>query len=469
MGRGVARPLAARAPMEPSKAWLLRPNEQGVSVYSHLTDVLATMLDENVQPADALDAFESISKSVKAKAFTAASATAPPAPTSAPDADATSAWQQGASELLKPARGEDEEIDEEAGEIGDRDVGNLPMQMELMAWAGVGISAEDAYRVHLSIIKLANGTGLSSARFFGKILGTGADYYVVEAKLDDDGEGPDEPADPPEVPAEERGTGCNACVYFVTNDPAAPWVQLPDVTPAQLSAAASIRKYVTGDLAAPVRAYPVFPGAEKEYVRALIARVTHATILCPADKFKLEGDDGETKTVVEVDREDEEAPPPLPPAAMVKHASWVKYYMGILKIGRTTNLDREMEEDDDGNEVPVGPEPEPELQALAPIEPAEWSVTMVPRLGGAPVAVARSLRWAGAYAACITKEEVFVNMYFGYGHDALDGPFMPAPPPPIMQDPDDLTEEDDPPLEEENEAVRAEQIEKLKEGGDGEE
>ena len=144
-----------------------------------------------------------------------------------------------------------------------------------VARAGVGLSREETHRVFISLHKLQQSKNLSSVRFFGKILGTAKDYYVAEAKYMEDPEEPEaeEGAAPPLVPIEERGTGCNTFTYFVTNDVAEPWQELPQVTPEQISSAMRIRKFFTGDLQADVRAFPPFPGKEKEYLRAQIVRL----------------------------------------------------------------------------------------------------------------------------------------------------------------------------------------------------
>merc|ERR1712216_719167 len=102
--------------------------------------------------------------------------------------------------------------------------------------AGAGLSTEEMYRVHASLLSLQQSKKLATLRFFGKMLGTSADYYVAEATYAEppEKEEADEAAAPLGVPPEESGTGCNAFVYFVANDPAGDWSVLPDVTPQQI-------------------------------------------------------------------------------------------------------------------------------------------------------------------------------------------------------------------------------------------
>jgi hypothetical protein len=56
---------------------------------------------------------------------------------------------------------------------------------------------------------------------------TGADYYVIEGKLNQVGDELDRPED-----FEKRGTGVNTMTYWVTNNILEDWIELPDVTPA---------------------------------------------------------------------------------------------------------------------------------------------------------------------------------------------------------------------------------------------
>jgi radial spoke head protein 4/6 len=195
-----------------------------------------------------------------------------------------------------------------------------------------------------------------------QVLGTHADYFIAEAQYPATEEGGDDPP-PGAVPVEEKGSGCNALCYFACNDPAGDWTELPPVTPDQLVASSSIRKFFTGDLAAPVRAYPPFPGTEKEYLRAQIARVVAATILCPQGKYTIEEESAPPKVVP---LESEEGYQPVPTSAvrghihrceiaaarliwlvawyqMLKASSWLHYNMAILSIGRCTHPPKEEE------------------------------------------------------------------------------------------------------------------------------
>ena len=119
----------------------------------------------------------------------------------------------------------------------------------------VGLSREEYFRVNLALKKLCQDFPLSSARFWGKVFGTKANYIIAEAEFQE-GEGEEEeeeeekeeekaetepePEDEetendgsesekdeppksqwkplPTVPKEEFSTGANKKTYFVCNN-----------------------------------------------------------------------------------------------------------------------------------------------------------------------------------------------------------------------------------------------------------
>lgn len=447
------------------KAFFLQQNTDGVSLHGHLTELIHSLLTS--KDPNALEKLESLSLDVKAKHFKAAEAgtrNLPPAP--APN---DNRWNKRSNQLHTTAALDDD----------DDGVPNVIEDMKLFSWAGVGISQEDAYRLFLAMTKLRASEGLKSLRFFGKILGTKRDYYVVESMLP-----PAPPAMPvkePKVPAEAPGAGLNSCTYFVTHDLAEPFVKLPDVTPAQVVVAASIKKFFTGELEAPVRCYPPFPGKEAAYLRAQLARIATATVLVPAGKFKF-------------DEEVEEAPPVIPtpadeyeakaPDEMLEADNWCHLFPGILKIGRCTNPPKpEEEEEEAGDAEPEEPEEEvPALMAVSadaqiseltlvpdgePIALPAWSTSLALNQGTGKeyaVAIAKSHRWPGAYSAAAMKEGKFASVYIGYGSENSGSSFTPAPPPFLLPEAADVDEQPEVTLEAENALLK--EIEDAKMGAE---
>ena len=57
--------------------------------------------------------------------------------------------------------------------------------MDLLEWSGHGLGGAEACRIALAIRKLAaSRPWLKSVRFFGKIFGRSADYYICEVTAD---------------------------------------------------------------------------------------------------------------------------------------------------------------------------------------------------------------------------------------------------------------------------------------------
>ena len=349
-------PLSSSAPRAP-QAFFLKANADGVSLHSHLTELVHSLLQS--KDPKALEKLESISLGVKAKHFTAseegskvrcAHAWLPPprAPRAAarqtnarvhaqnaeaPAAPSDDGWKKCSNNLFRV-------------NVADSAVPDVLEDMSFFEWAGVGLPRAESYKLMLALAELAQeNPDPGSVRLFGKILGTRSDYFVLEATYAA-GSAPELDASVPRVwdgksgpvPDEAPGTGLNQCCYFVSNDVSAPFVQLPHVTPAQVVASQQVKKFLTGDLEADVACYPAFPGKEKNFLRAQLARISAATVLAPAGKFTFgeeveEGPDRASLPVVDAGEEYEAKGP----ADMKDSENWVHKYGGILKIGRCAN------------------------------------------------------------------------------------------------------------------------------------
>lgn len=340
----------------------------------------------------------------------------------------------------------------------DAGVPNLPEEASWFEWAGVGLPRGELPRLFGAMTALKAQSGLQSVRFFGKVLGTKSDYYVVEGTRAGGSEGGTaaEAAAAGATPAEAPGTGLNTHVYFVARDPSAAFVRLPDVLPAQVVAAMQIKKYLTGELEAPVKSYPAFPGSERHYLRAQIARIAAATVLVPAGKLAVDDEaEGEPKPLVA--SEDFAA---KSAAEMEEADNWVHRLGGVLRSGRATNPP--VAEDEEAEDA------EEEVAALAPVSgdapvadplpdsgtatPA-WSLTRYcPQARDAAVVVAKSNRWPGAFSAVVGGKHA--NLYIGYGAEATAAPFTPAAPPLILREAAEVEEQPDVALEVENAVLK---------------
>jgi Radial spokehead-like protein len=97
---------------------------------------------------------------------------------------------------------------------------------------------------------------------------------------------------PVEIPAEASGRGVNRCAYFVCSDLSRDdWIELPPASPHQINVARRIKKFLTGNLDASITSYPPFPGTERHYLSAIIARISASTHISPRNFYRAEDDD----------------------------------------------------------------------------------------------------------------------------------------------------------------------------------
>ncbi|KAG8346365.1 putative Radial spokehead like protein [Trypanosoma vivax] len=400
-----------------------------------------------------------------------------------------------------------EEYDEEEEETPLGEVSDVVAEQSIFNSVGEGLPPEEAFRLVVGMKQLMRTEPLERVRFWGKFYGSSADYYIAETKIDpnrlpeddedaeaddvDDDEegelienigdifyahGPKASAD---TNVEPPGTGLNEWVYYAANtvDPTR-WTRLPDVTPNQIIAARLIRRGFTGDLECAVDTHPRFPGQEKHYVRAQIARISCTCRVAPADMFTTEG--------AVPDEEDEDGnplPPPLtvrayttlPPLnpqeipedddmeAIEPVKSWFygyrddellqgKYWVHIaptlLRTGRTVASEREVT--DDGYEAPEFDHSEkihPFLCEVSRDEPLHYTCHSRSQLPAwsfrkafhdesskTRTYVARSCLWPGAYTYVVTELGKpggnFQSVYIGNGLKNLQGvSYAPRLPP----------------------------------------
>ncbi|XP_058806534.1 radial spoke head protein 6 homolog A [Phymastichus coffea] len=285
---------------------------------------------------------------------------------------------------------------------------------------------------------------------------------------------------PPKVPPEKLGTGANAKVYFVCNSPGLDdWVELPAVTPEQIVIARQTIYVFTGNLEADIRTFPPFPGNEKNYLRAQIARIGAATHVSPIGYFTFGNrkQDDEEMEDEESDAEDEEEEEDEADVVINRHyeqpairdliesSNWCHHSPCILAQGRVIWQDPgkagaeegdeedegedEAEEgdeaDDSGNEKEeqngsekdkgiekeIGP---PLLTPLSEDTTQDWLTPWTGRLSSkiqpdTAVALIRSNVWPGAFA--IAADKKFFNVYIGWGHKHNAYNYSPITMPPI--------------------------------------
>jgi hypothetical protein len=293
------------------------------ALWDHMRTVVGNLLQE--RPAHPMAVIDSISTLV-----TEGSMLPPPKPSAykvppeggrakemlARDTLADAGWaRKYLSQVITPKPPAGKEGDEPPPDpVDEPDKGELPdivQEQEMFNEVGEGISLVEAYRVMVSLKRLLDKEPLGKVRFWGKIIGLKRDYYVCEAKVAEDrlgdvaqpdgGEAPEISGKAPDtiykllnghraptaakIPP-ETNMGVNEFRYYVaTADDISEWVLLPDVLPEHILAARNVHKFFTGNLDSPVLAHPPFPGVEKHYLRAQIARISHSCTIGPKGIF----------------------------------------------------------------------------------------------------------------------------------------------------------------------------------------
>ncbi|XP_071384107.1 radial spoke head protein 6 homolog A [Centroberyx affinis] len=475
------------------KAFMLTNSaKSNLNLYDHLTRLLTKVMDE--RPQNVVDVIEDMSRDVKRGLFEAKQSTLRDSP------QTTAAQLLAEQQRLLFTRGEEGDQEDELIETPLPNVSEVGFYLEQ---AGVGLGREEMQRIFLALKKLVESQPLQRCRLWGKILGVESNYVVAEAEYregeeeeeqsaeetaedeeregetqddeeeNEEGEGDPLPRSaykpPPVVPKEAIRTGVNKFVYYVCKEPGLPWVKLPSVTPAQISAARQIRKFFTGRLDAPIVSYPPFPGSEANYLRAQIARISAGTHISPQGFYQFGEEEGDEED--EAPRDSHEVNPDfegIPVPEMAESLStWVHHVQHILQQGRCTwvNLAAKPEEEsyeegdaEEKEEEPDEPEPEAGPPLLTPLsEDAEmfstspWSSKMSSTLTSQyALAVLRSNLWPGAHAYACGKK--FENIYVGWGLKfAGEGftPSVPAMPQNEYPSGPEITEALDPTLEEE--------------------
>lgn len=313
--------------------------------------------------------------------------------------------------LLAQIKSEDEGAAAPASGVAD-----VLDEANMFEWAGLGFSRSETFRLSVSLQRLAQTTATASMRLWGKILGYGADFYIAEGELSG---GASEPEDPS---AEEGTDGANRYTYWAMKDDGLyEWLQLPNVKREQILVARQLRRFVRSDLEGKVAGHPPFPGLEKHFLRAQIARITSSTVVCPAGYFQANDENGSIEPVDE---------PEIKSAQdLADLGSWVHFSKEInAKYGRATPLPPQTNAD--GEEVPWEDEEfAPPLRALSDDTASSWRVdrlpgTLIPAVG--EFAVVRSLVWPGAVGIAVGKK--FLNVYVGNTVKFSPEPYQLQPP-----------------------------------------
>jgi radial spoke head protein 4A len=420
---------ASDAQFEEAKALLAQKAGVDSSIFEHLSETLLKVIVE--APSDSYKIFESISQQARdehdAKVSSYDASRGDGFKEYAPDGPKSGGWKApaGMGNAYADATGAlfkvptEEEPDPEPVETQD-----LPAEAHLLQWAGVGFGVTETYRLHISMEKHAanmavreeNPQTISKLRLWGKIHGTQSDYYVAEGLTDaaEEDEDAARRGDPGGSP------GVNEYTYWVCKFAGDAWVQLPNVTGAQIVAARALRKFLTGNLDAPVLGYPPFPGTEKNLLRAQIARITSAAIATPKGIYQ-RGEDENQQTMEPV--EDEEAAP-LSAKELLDISNWQHMRLHLNDLGRSTLMPEE--EPEGGGDFERGPSDviKPSICELG--EDADADTAWRVRAAEGDLVAVSSLVWPGALTIGSGKQ--FASVYVGYALKYQSANFTPQAP-----------------------------------------
>ncbi|CCW61902.1 unnamed protein product [Phytomonas sp. EM1] len=402
---------------EKAKAYLMRANKDGVSVYDQLVRIMELLLDEN--PEDAAhnpEKFENVLRLLQKHAFVLGESTDScnePASISPIELkylrENEALFQRPEPEVQTTIEQPDPCTTVTTTKIKPLTApscDSITQHNKFWSEAGYGMTEEEAFFFERSITKLAMDKGLAEVRFVGKIFGRYANYIVISSRrylqpgekiYQEINTIPKPPRKKAEVPTQpEPGfVGTNRLSYWVASRPSSGWVLLPDVTPQQINAARRINSRFTGNLDADVVGNPPFPWKESVYLRAQLSRIVSGTFISPVGALERPEEDSEEFESEEYADDDEQfshtqpkeakyrpltVPAPgygedeMDVAQLASLDQWVHSDSMILNNGRQTkvpekieNEDEEQDEDKDNQDVEsdeeeeVEEEEEPEL------------------------------------------------------------------------------------------------------------
>lgn len=510
-----------------AKAFLQKASSTtGENLYDHLSDVLNKILSE--RPQNVIDFFEEYSRKVKERRFKSGLDHLEDIYVSKGRYVLSKKLMELLKPIKMEEQTTVDPADLELADMTQNDMLQLLLYFEQV---GLGLPKNEMFCLTVAMKKLVHTEPISSIRFWGVIYGMYNNYYIVETELKEEeymrrndnfneetqpnvidenvlsnsaevahkiyeedeitlrlhqlareqqlgGEESKFPRTlpplplntyekPPKIPPEPSGVGVNAKVYYVTNDLTDSWEQLPDLTPEQIQVARQIYKSFTGKLDQEILTYPDFPGKERNYLRAQIARITAGTHISPLGYYTFgaetggEGDEEEPvedeemegpKTSFKMNPKYE--PHPIKDLIDESMSFWVHHSPYILSQGRTSwwspvagtehmdeAEDEAQPEEEEDKPKAAAPEAETGPPLLTPLsEDAQiesvpaWSVRSSSKiLEEFAVALVRSHLWPGAYCFA-TQGKLFQNIYLGNGLKYLVTNFSPTPLPPIQQD-----------------------------------
>lgn len=302
---------------------------------------------------------------------------------------------------------------------------------KLFEWGGVSFSEEQWYKIRMAMKKILAENDCEFLRFFGKIFGKNADYYIIQ------GLPKKYPMQNPTPHVESRGNeGINRYTFWVSSSVLETWTELPDITKEQLVTSRYFKYIFTGKLNNSVNSFVPFPGQEKHLLKCQIVRILHSSSIVPKGLYKLSENFKEQLEGKVTEFDEEFKSPTFEEMKSPEAESWVHEHAYIFPNGKVIDPEVEAQverlkgvNEDEGYKVKEGEGDNAEEKDMK-----YWRVKVVgdPIMHNKPngdpithaVVLIRNMRWPGTLT--VWKEEKYANIYVGFGVKAIDANYYPT-------------------------------------------
>eukprot|EP00759_Apiculatamorpha_spiralis_P020031 PhF_6_TR25614/c1_g1_i1/m.35963 len=383
--------MDAEIAFEKAKAYLMTASHDGTSLYEHLFSVITKTMEENPgNVAQNAEKFLSMSSAMRTHQYNHSDVPIHYREEVSPDPRVVDRSKVGLDLYKQPAPEIKTTVTRPKPGVTITTTTVIPKQCpafrsvlidsKFWKYCGVGLPQAEVFLLEQSLTRHVMENKLEEVQFLGRINGTRSNYYIAVTKkvvekgvkvFEETNTMPLPPRKGIEVDMQREPAykGINRHTFWVCTNAGGAWIALPDITPQQLNAARSIKKFFTGDLSAPVVSYPPFPGDEAVYLRAQVARIWAGTIVSPSGAVNQpeppepepepdvpEGQQPpprESKYFPLTAVNKEWAPPEEGVQALNDLTQWVHHTQHIYKMGRATKPPERIPQDGD-------PEPDPD-------------------------------------------------------------------------------------------------------------
>lgn len=153
----------------------------------------------------------------------------------------------------------------------------------LLQWAGIDFGKNVWYKLKLSMDRLLIKENAEFIKFFGKIYGKEADYFILYGRLKSY---PKSKYSKNPYHEPEGLEGINNYTFWVAGTILEDWYQLPEITTTQMKESFAIKYYFTGNLNSRVKAFSPFSGNEAHLLKCQILRIMHSCFIVPDGYLK---------------------------------------------------------------------------------------------------------------------------------------------------------------------------------------